>query len=80
MSLMDEIRSFRVSKNAVALWWLGQNGYIFKSPGGAIVGVDLYLSNSCAGSGKWLFRQRDPALCSGSGTIVRSSVRPPTTT
>src|SRR5262249_19030885 len=32
---------------SVALWWFGQSGYIFKSPGGTLAGVDLYLTDSC---------------------------------
>ena len=47
-TLMSTIRSFSVPKKCVALWWLGQNGYIFKSPEGTSVAVDLYLSDSCA--------------------------------
>lgn len=45
---MEEIRDCRVPARAVAMWWLGQNGYIFKSPEGALVSTDLYLTNSCA--------------------------------
>ena len=47
MSLMKEIREFPVPKNAVALWWLGQNGYIFKTPEGTLASVDLYLTDYC---------------------------------
>lgn len=47
MSLMSEIRAYPVPSNAVAIWWLGQNGYIFKSPEGALASVDLYLTDSC---------------------------------
>ncbi len=49
MSLMQEIRQFAVPKGSVALWWLGQSGYIFKSPEGTLASVDLYLTNSCDG-------------------------------
>jgi L-ascorbate 6-phosphate lactonase len=49
MSLMREIREFPVPKNSVGIWWLGQNGYIFKSPEGTLASVDLYLTDSCAG-------------------------------
>jgi len=45
--LMPTIRSFSVPPKAIAMWWLGQNGYIFKSPEGTLVSVDLYLSNCC---------------------------------
>lgn len=51
MSLMKEIRAFPVPKGSVAVWWFGQNGYIFKSPEGTLCSVDLYLSDSCAGLG-----------------------------
>ncbi len=47
MTLMQEIRSFPVPKNSVCMWWLGQNGFIFKSPEGTVVAMDLYLTNSC---------------------------------
>ena len=49
MSLMRQIREFSVPKGAIALWWLGQSGYIFKSPEGTLASVDLYLTNSCDG-------------------------------
>ena len=43
-----EIESFKVERNSVAMWWFGQNGFIFKSPEGTTFSVDLYLSDSCA--------------------------------
>ncbi len=49
MSLMKAIREYRVTPKSVALWWLGQNSYIFKTPQQTIAGVDLYLTDSCAG-------------------------------
>src|SRR5512133_1066761 len=48
MGLIEEIRACPVPRGAVAIWWLGQSGYIFKSPEGLLVSVDLYLTNSCA--------------------------------
>ena len=48
MSLMQDIRAFPVEKRSVAVWWFGQNGFIFKSPEGTLCSVDLYLSDSCA--------------------------------
>jgi len=51
MRLMEQMRSLSVPKGAAACWWLGQSSYIFKSPGGTLVGVDLYLTNSCASIG-----------------------------
>lgn len=50
MSLMREILEFPVPKNSVGIWWLGQNGYILKSPEGTLASVDLYLTDSCAGA------------------------------
>src|SRR4029078_10690957 len=46
-----EIRTFPVPKDSVAMWWFGQNGYIFKSPEGTLCSVDLYLTDSCASLG-----------------------------
>jgi L-ascorbate 6-phosphate lactonase len=48
MSLMDEIRHYPVARGTAALWWLGQNGFLFKTSEGTVVATDLYLSNSCA--------------------------------
>ena len=48
MSLMSEIRAFPVPKKSVAIWWLGQTGYIFKTPEGTLATTDMYLTNSCA--------------------------------
>ena len=48
MTLMEEIRAYPVPRGAVAAWWFGQNGYIFKSPEGLLVSTDLYLTDSCA--------------------------------
>ncbi|MDX2152869.1 MAG: MBL fold metallo-hydrolase [Bryobacteraceae bacterium] len=48
MSLMREIRERRVEPKTIVLWWLGQSGYIFKTPEGVVAGIDLYLTDSCA--------------------------------
>lgn len=48
MSLMREIRDFAVPAKSVGIWWLGQNGFIFKTPEGTLLSTDLYLTNSCA--------------------------------
>jgi L-ascorbate 6-phosphate lactonase len=47
MNLMREIRDYDVARGRVAFWFLGQNGFIFKTSEGTVVGTDLYLSNSC---------------------------------
>lgn len=65
MSLMREIRKFPVPRGSVALWWLGQNGYVFKTAEGTLLGVDLYLTDSCAGLVPGLdLRRRVPVLIS----------------
>jgi L-ascorbate 6-phosphate lactonase len=45
---MREIREFPVPRGAFAFWWLGQNGFIFKSHQGTVAAADLYLTDSCA--------------------------------
>jgi L-ascorbate 6-phosphate lactonase len=46
---MDQIRDFPVPEGSAGIWWLGQNGYIFKTHEGTLASVDLYLTDSCAG-------------------------------
>ena len=46
MSLIGTIRNYSVSRGSVAAWWLGQNGFIFKTPERTLVSIDLYLSDS----------------------------------
>ncbi len=48
---LDDVRRFRVPPRSVTLWWLGQAGYLLKSPEGKIVAVDPYLTNSCKAIG-----------------------------
>jgi L-ascorbate 6-phosphate lactonase len=45
---MDSIRELRIQDNAIAIWYLGQNSFILKSSGSPLIGIDLYLTNSCA--------------------------------
>ena len=45
---MNSIRDFRPPLNALAIWYLGQNGFILKFGNGPVIGIDLYLTNSCA--------------------------------
>ena len=63
MSLMEEIRRASIPPGQLALWWLGQNSFVFKSPAGLVVGIDLYLSDSCAERHPELnLRRKVPAL------------------
>lgn len=44
---MTELRRFPVPEGALAVWWLGQAGFLLKSPGGVLAALDPYLSDSC---------------------------------
>ena len=43
----DLIKSLEVSPGEVAVFWLGQAGFVFKNSANRLVGLDLYLSDSC---------------------------------
>jgi L-ascorbate 6-phosphate lactonase len=47
-AFMASIRSFVTPPNAIAVWYLGQNGFILKDEAGTLIAIDLYLTNSCA--------------------------------
>lgn len=49
---MKQIKAHRVPRGTVTIWWLGQAGFIVKSPAGKIVVLDPYLSNSCKALGE----------------------------
>ncbi len=52
MNLRDEVSAHRVPANSVTLWWLGQAGFLIKTPGGKTIALDPYLTNSCKAIGK----------------------------
>ena len=37
-------------EDGLAIWFLGQNGFLLKDANGPLIGIDPYLSNSCATS------------------------------
>lgn len=51
MKLRQQIQQFQVPRGKVALWWLGQSGWILKSPKGKIIVIDPYLTNACKAVG-----------------------------
>jgi L-ascorbate 6-phosphate lactonase len=51
---MKSVRNYRVEKGSVALWWLGQMGFLMKTPEGTVLAVDAYLTNSCQKLGESL--------------------------
>src|SRR5881628_2833088 len=44
--LMESVRRCPVEKGTAVLWWLGQNGFLFRSQRGVTLSVDAYLTNS----------------------------------
>ena len=44
---MAMVRSHSVASGSITIWWLGQGGFLFKSPAGALIAIDPYLSDSC---------------------------------
>jgi len=44
-SLAAQINRARVPEGGVAVWWLAQAGFVFKTVSDAILYVDPYLSN-----------------------------------
>ena len=47
-----QVRTHPTLAGQVTLWWLGQAGFIVKSPGGIVIALDPYLSNSCKAIGE----------------------------
>jgi L-ascorbate 6-phosphate lactonase len=47
-AFMSSIRDFKPLQDSIAIWFLGQNGFILKSANGPLIGIDLYLTNSCS--------------------------------
>lgn len=48
-SLMRDVAALPVPEDGVALWFLGQSGYLVKSPGGTVIAIDPYLSDRING-------------------------------
>lgn len=46
------LKDYPVPRGALALWWLGQAGFILKSPAGKLIAIDPYLSNSLEAEAK----------------------------
>ena len=60
--LMAEIDATRVEADSLALWFLGQNGWMVKSPAGVVIAVDPYLSDGCNPSRRGLDTARQVPL------------------
>ena len=42
--IIDDVRAAKVAPGSVAIWWLGQAGYVMKTPSGVTLMIDIYLS------------------------------------
>ena len=49
---MKQIKAHRVPRKSVTIWWLGQAGFMVKTPGDKIAVIDPFLSNSCKAIGQ----------------------------
>jgi L-ascorbate 6-phosphate lactonase len=49
---LREIKSHTTPPGSATLWWLGQAGFIIRTPGGKIIALDPYLSDSCRAIGE----------------------------
>lgn len=47
MLTMSQVRQYVTPPGHVTLWWLGQAGFLVKTPGGQVIALDPYLTNSC---------------------------------
>jgi L-ascorbate 6-phosphate lactonase len=48
---LSQIKAHPTPPGSITLWWLGQAGFIFKSPAGKVIALDPYLTNSCKAIG-----------------------------
>ena len=48
----EKLQNFQTPQGSLTIWWLGQAGFVFKSPGGKIVVIDPYLTNSAKALGE----------------------------
>jgi len=44
VTLMEDVKSTKIFPNQVAIWWLGQAGYIIKTPEDKVIFIDAFLS------------------------------------
>jgi hypothetical protein len=45
---MQSIRAFEIPAEGLAVCFMGQNGFILNASNGPLIGIDLYLTDSCA--------------------------------
>jgi L-ascorbate 6-phosphate lactonase len=49
---LQQLRQHQTAPGHITLWWLGQAGFVVKTPAGQVVALDPYLSNSCKAIGE----------------------------
>jgi L-ascorbate 6-phosphate lactonase len=49
---VQQARQYPTLPGHITLWWLGQAGFLVKSPAGQVVALDPYLPNSCKAIGE----------------------------
>ena len=47
MSFANKVVSLSVEKGEIGVFWLGQAGYVLKTPDNKLIAIDLYLSDYC---------------------------------
>jgi L-ascorbate 6-phosphate lactonase len=47
-----KVRAHSTPPGHLTLWWLGQAGFLIQTPGGQVVALDPYLTNSCKAIGE----------------------------
>jgi L-ascorbate 6-phosphate lactonase len=66
---IQQVRAHSTPPGHLTLWWLGQAGFLIKTPGGKVVALDPYLTNSCKAIGDQngfnFDRQVPPPLAAG---------------
>ncbi len=48
----EKLHNFHVPPGSLTMWWLGQAGFVFKSPDGKLAVIDPYLTNSVKALGE----------------------------
>ena len=51
MNVRQQMSENSVPSGGVSIWWLGQNGWVIKSPAGKLIAIDPYLTNACKAVG-----------------------------
>lgn len=67
-NFIDYVQNHCVKSNEVGVFFLGQAGFIFKTPEGKLIAVDPYLSNCC--ERLFGFKRLMPYLCEANELVL----------